>query len=128
MHRGMVVNGNSYIWLFFSFSGRVSRWVYFLAIMLVTIVVVFPYYRFLLVPEESEAAAMWGTTFVLVFAASLWPHVALSVKRFHDFNREGFFAIALFIPVVSVITFFILCLYPGDRGANRFGSVTNSRR
>jgi len=128
MHRGMVVNGNSYIWLFFSFSGRVSRWVYFLAIMLVTIVVVFPYYRFLLVPDESEAAAMWGTTFVLVFAASLWPHVALSVKRFHDFNREGFFAIALFIPVVSVITFFILCLYPGDRGANRFGSVTNSRR
>lgn len=128
MHRGMVVNANTLIWLFFSFSGRVSRWAYFLAIMLVTIVVVFPYYRFLLVPEDSEAAAMWGTIFVLVFAASLWPHVALSVKRFHDFNREGFFAIALFIPVVSIITFFILCLYPGDKGANRFGSVTNSRQ
>ncbi|WP_188721556.1 DUF805 domain-containing protein [Nitratireductor aestuarii] len=124
----MVVSSNNYIWLFFSFSGRVSRWVYFLASLLVGIAQVFPYYRLLLVPEGSEAAATWSAIFLLVLAGSLWPHVALSVKRLHDFNREGFFAIALFIPVLSIITFFVLCLYPGDRQANRFGSVTNSRR
>ncbi|GGA71295.1 DUF805 domain-containing protein [Nitratireductor aestuarii] len=128
MHRDMVVSSNNYIWLFFSFSGRVSRWVYFLASLLVGIAQVFPYYRLLLVPEGSEAAATWSAIFLLVLAGSLWPHVALSVKRLHDFNREGFFAIALFIPVLSIITFFVLCLYPGDRQANRFGSVTNSRR
>jgi len=124
----MVVSSNNYIWLFFSFSGRVSRWVYFLASLLVGLAQVFPYYRLLLVPEGSEAAATWSAIFLLVLAGSLWPHVALSVKRLHDFNREGFFAIALFIPVLSIITFFVLCLYPGDRQANRFGSVTNSRR
>jgi len=124
----MVVSSNNYIWLFFSFSGRVSRWVYFLASLLVGIAQVFPYYRLLLVPEGSEAAATWSAIFLLVLAGSLWPHVALSVKRLHDFNREGFFAIALFIPVLSIITFFVLCLYPGDRQANRFGSVINSRR
>jgi len=124
----MVVSSNNYIWLFFSFSGRVSRWVYLLASLLVGLAQVFPYYRLLLVPEGSEAAATWSAIFLLVLAGSLWPHVALSVKRLHDFNREGFFAIALFIPVLSIITFFVLCLYPGDRQANRFGSVTNSRR
>ena len=128
MYRGMVVNGNTYIWLFFSFSGRVSRWVYFLASLLVGLAQVFPYYRLLLVPEGSEAAATWSSIFLLVLVGSLWPHVALSVKRLHDFNREGFFAIALFIPVVSIVTFFVLCLYPGDKQANRFGSAINSRR
>lgn len=120
------VSSNKFIWLFLSFSGRIGRWPYFLASLLVGIAQVFPYYRFLLVPVESEAAAMWSSIFVVVLIGSLWPHVALSVKRFHDFNREGLFVIALFIPVLSIVTFFVLCLLPGDKSANRFGSFTNS--
>ncbi len=120
------MGSNSLIWLFFSFSGRVSRWVYFLASLLVGIAQVFPYYRFLLVPEGSEAAATWSTIFMVVLIASLWPHVALSVKRLHDFNREGLFAVALFIPILSIVTFFVLCFFPGDKDANRFGTVTNA--
>jgi len=126
VHRDKVVGSNKFIWLFFSFSGRVSRLAYFLASLLVGIAQVFPYYRFLLVPEGSEAAGTWSTIFMVVLIGSLWPHVALSVKRLHDFNREGFYAIALFIPVISIVTFFVLCLLPGDKTANRFGSFTNS--
>jgi uncharacterized membrane protein YhaH (DUF805 family) len=124
--QGQDVGSNSLTWLFFSFSGRVSRWVYFLASLLVGIAQVFPYYRLLLVPEGSEAATTWSTIFMVVLIASLWPHVALSVKRLHDFNREGFFAIALFIPILSIVTFFVLCLFPGDKGVNRFGAITNA--
>lgn len=124
----MVVSSNNYIWLFFSFSGRVSRLVYFLASLLVGLAQVFPYYRLILAPEGSEAEAMWSLIFMVILIGSLWPHVALSVKRLHDFNREGYFALALFIPVVSIVTFFVLCFHPGDRRANRFGSVTNSMK
>lgn len=120
------MSSNQLIWLFFSFSGRVNRAVYFLASLLVGIAQVFPYYRLLLSPEGSEAASQWSTVFIVVFFASLWPHVALSVKRLHDFNKDGFFAVTLFVPLLSIVVFFVLCVFPGDKGGNRFGAMTNS--
>ena len=52
--------------------------------------------------------------------------VALGVKRLHDFGKPGIFAVALFIPMVSILAFIVLCLYPGDAGANEYGDRTNA--
>ena len=108
-------------WLFFSISGRLSRAAYFLAGMLLAIAQAFPLYRFMLVPEDSSEAQMWASLFAVLFVASLWCNVALAVKRLHDFSKPGILALSLFVPIVSIAAFLLLCLFPGDRGPNAYG-------
>ncbi|ODT56584.1 MAG: hypothetical protein ABS59_00460 [Methylobacterium sp. SCN 67-24] len=113
-------------WLFFKFSGRVNRAAYVLGFLFMLMVVSFPLYQFMRVHPDSSAAQMWSLLFGLTFLTFLWAHVAFSVKRLHDFDKPGLFAIALFIPVVSIIAFVALCFYPGTPGPNQFGRQTNS--
>ena len=108
-------------WLFFSLSGRVGRAAYFLAGLLLAIAQAFPLYRFFLVPEGSPEAQMWATAFSVVFLASLWCNIALAVKRLHDFGKPGILAASLFIPVISIVAFLVLCFFPGDPAGNQYG-------
>lgn len=117
---------NQLIWLFFGFSGRLSRAPYFLAGLLLAIFQAFPLYQLTIASEESGTTNVWATVFWGVFFVSVWSYVALGVKRLHDFGKPGILALALFIPLVSIITFVILCLYPGDASANQFGERTNA--
>ena len=114
------------IWLFFRTSGRVSRTAYFLSGLLVAIVQAFPLYRFTLVAEGTSESEIWSILFLLAFLASLWSNIALAVKRLHDFGKPGMAAIMLFVPVVSFIALFVLCLFPGNPGPNRYAHRTNA--
>ena len=113
-------------WLFFRFSGRVSRAAYFLAGLLLAVIQAFLLYRFTLVPEDSAAGQMWAVAFWLVVIVSVWSNVALGVKRLHDIGRPGIIAAALFIPVVSILAFIALCLIPGNPGPNQYGEHANA--
>ncbi|AZO26589.1 DUF805 domain-containing protein [Mesorhizobium sp. M1B.F.Ca.ET.045.04.1.1] len=115
-----------FIWLFFKTSGRVSRAAYFLGGLLVALVQAFPLYRFTLVPDGSAESNMWSFVFFLTFLASLWSNIVLAVKRLHDFDKPGIAALVLFVPVVSIVAFLVLCLFPGQAGPNRYGSRTNA--
>jgi uncharacterized membrane protein YhaH (DUF805 family) len=112
-------------WLFFRFSGRVSRAAYFLAGMLLAIVQAFLLYRFTLVPQGSTEGQLWAMAFWAVVLVSIWSNVALGVKRLHDLDRPGIIAASLFIPVISIIAFLVLCIFPGTPGPNRYGAATN---
>ncbi|NGO53049.1 DUF805 domain-containing protein [Mesorhizobium camelthorni] len=112
-------------WLFFRFSGRVSRAAYFLAGLLLAIVQVFLLYRFTLVPQDSTQGQFWAMAFWAAVLISIWSNVALSVKRLHDLDKPGIIAATLFIPVISIIAFVLLCLFPGTPGPNRYGAATN---
>jgi len=112
-------------WLFFKISGRVSRAAYFLGGLLVAIIQAFPLYRFTLVPEGSAESNMWSFIFFIAFIASLWSNIALAVKRLHDLDKPGIAALILFVPVVSIVAFLVLCLFPGQPGPNRYGRRTN---
>jgi uncharacterized membrane protein YhaH (DUF805 family) len=114
------------LWLFFGFSGRVSRAAYFLAGLLLAIIQAFFLYRAVMAQDAGLDASAWESAFVVTFFASLWSNVALGVKRLHDFDRPGIIAVALFIPVVSIIAFVALCLFPGTPGPNQYGSRTNA--
>jgi uncharacterized membrane protein YhaH (DUF805 family) len=114
------------IWLFFGFSGRVSRAAYFLSGLLLAIAQALPLYRFTLVPQDSREAQMWALAFGIAMLVSLWSNVALGVKRLHDVGKPGIMAVALFIPVVSIAAFVGLCIFPGDQGANKYGPQTNA--
>lgn len=113
-------------WLFFGFSGRVSRMAYFLAGLLMAIFQAFPLYQFTLATEASQPGQFWAIVFWAVFFLSVWSYIALGVKRLHDFGKPGILAVLLFIPMVSIIAFIVLCLYPGDAGANQYGERTNA--
>ena len=116
------------IWLFFRFNGRVARAAYFLAGLLLAIVQAFLLYRFALVPEGSAEGQFWASLFWFAVLLSVWSNVALGVKRLHDMNRPGILAVTLFIPVISILAFIFLCIFPGDPGPNRYGTATNAPR
>lgn len=114
------------LWLFFGISGRVSRAAYFLGGLLVAIAQAFPLYRFTLVMEGTPESVLWSMTFMIVFIVSLWSNVALAVKRLHDLGKTGLAAAVLFVPVISIVAFLVLCLFPGQQGPNRYGQRTNA--
>lgn len=116
------------IWLFFGFSGRLARAPFFLAGLLMALAQLFCLYQLAQVPVESTAGQGWAVAFWIVFFVSLWSNVALGVKRFHDFDKPGVFSLSLFLPVISIVVFVILCVYPGDIEPNRYGETTNAER
>jgi uncharacterized membrane protein YhaH (DUF805 family) len=99
---------------------------YFLAGLLVAIVQAFPLYRFTLVAEGTTESEIWSILFMIAFLASLWSNIALAVKRLHDFGKTGLAAGMLFVPVVSFVALFVLCLFPGEPGPNRYAQRTNA--
>lgn len=111
----------TYLWLFLRADGRIGRAVYFLANILIGLVQAFPLYRILTVPEGSPEAATWGSIFMVVAFATLWPYVALGIKRLHDLGRPGILAVGLFIPIVMIVAFIALCVMPGNEGPNKYG-------
>lgn len=125
MDRILLPDKTQLFWLFFRFSGRVSRAAYILGFLFMTVVMAFPLYQFMRVPEESGAAQMWSLVFGITMLFFAWVHVAFSVKRLHDIGRPGILSIALFVPVVSIIAFLALCIMPGTPGSNRYGRYAN---
>lgn len=114
------------IWLFFRTSGRVNRMAYFLGGLLVALAQVFPLYRFTLAAEGTTESEVWAMLFLISFLGSLWSNIALAVKRLHDFGKPGMAALMLFVPIVSFVALFVLCLFPGNPGPNRYGNRTNA--
>lgn len=122
------MNTKQLVWLFFGFSGRISRLVFVLTGLLTMVVLMFLLYRTILAQESGAGANVWDAAFSIAIFVSLWTQAALSAKRIQDFGKTGLFAVLLFLPVVNVVAFIVLCLYPGDGGANAYGERTDSPR
>lgn len=62
------------------------------------------------------------TASTLVNLLLFWPAVAVSVKRWHDLGRSGWWVLILLVPLVGLIwTMVANGIVRGDRGPNRFG-------
>lgn len=102
--------------LLFSFRGRISRkpyWLFFLA-MLVPVLIV-----------AGIGAALEGIGMLLLvvgYVFFIWTCLALSVKRWHDRGKSGWWVLIGFIPVIGSIWAFVevACLR-GTVGSNAFG-------
>lgn len=54
--------------------------------------------------------------------ASLWPSVAIGVKRWHDRNMSGWWMLIIFVPIIGAVFAFVsLGLMKGTEGENKFG-------
>jgi uncharacterized membrane protein YhaH (DUF805 family) len=126
MDRTLLADRDQFIWLFFRLTGRVSRAAYFLGGLFIAVLQAFPLYRFTLVPEGTPENQVWAIVFFIIFVASLWSNIALTVKRLHDLGKPGLWSLVIFVPIVSIVAFIVLCLFPGDPGPNRYGRRTDA--
>lgn len=57
----------------------------------------------------------------LMLVVNFLPGLAVLVRRLHDTNASGLWALLMFVPQLGGIALFIWCIIPGTRGANRYG-------
>ena len=120
------MDSKAFFWLFFGLSGRISRMAYFLAGLLLYLARFYPVYRILANEGNESVQSFWGGMFLLTIGAAIVSHIALSVKRLHDMDVSGWFAL-LFL-VGDFLFYIFLCIAPGKPGPNRFGTQTNAPR
>lgn len=105
----------------FSFNGRISRSEYWLK----GVLVLMPFSilnNILFFAVDSDVAYIFAA---IISVISLWPGIALNVKRWHDRDRSTLWFLTLLIPFVNlgfmiwimVETYFL----KGTDGTNRFG-------
>ncbi len=106
----------------FSFRGRMSRRDYWLKGFLI----MFPigiFNNILAYGVGSEGALVVS---MIIGIASMWPGLAIVVKRLHDRNRSGWFVATALIPIANIVfSIWILIevwFLKGTSGPNRFGN------
>jgi uncharacterized membrane protein YhaH (DUF805 family) len=58
----------------------------------------------------------------VVYVVLLWPALVLSIKRWHDIGRSGWFVLVNLIPIVGqFIALVVNGFVPGTVGPNRYG-------
>lgn len=106
----------------FDFEGRLSRRDYWLKgfLIFLPISIIINIIYFLEVGNE-----LVQVTAMLISIVSIWPGLALIVKRLHDHDRSGWLALTPFIPILGIPMFFWVIVkvwfLRGTVGANRFG-------
>ena len=102
--------------LLFSLNGRIPRktyWIYYLATILA------------LVAASVIDGALSATTPVVTLLVSLalvWPGIAVTVKRWHDRDKSGWWMLITLVPVIGAIWALVENGFlAGTAGDNRFG-------
>lgn len=115
----------SLAWLFFGWSGRVSRvpfalgWAFWLMLLSAALA------RIIIVPKEDPSFLLWSFVFIGVALVSTVSSVLLTVKRLHDMNLPLPLIICLFIPAISFFALFAFMVWPGTNGPNAYGDLPN---
>lgn len=100
----------------FSFSGRVGRvhfWLMCIVFVLLSIAI------------EVAVDLVDGDEIEMIYVfelMALWPALAITIKRWHDRGKSGWWALTAFVPVVGQIYALIQCGFlSGAPEDNRFG-------
>jgi len=111
---------------YLKFDGRVSRrqyWMFFLYTVLLYAALE------LLVTIFSILGGLVGLLELILSAALIVPHIGLAVRRLHDINLSGVWALLASLCVIRYVGFFaglfllFLLAIPSDKGANNYGKT-----
>ncbi len=110
--------------LLFGFNGRINRgkyWAGYGAIVALGIVVVI--LATIVVAANSGALALIVMIIVVAFAvAQIWVGLAISIKRWHDRGKSGWWILIGLIPIVGPIWALVETGFlKGDEGDNQYG-------
>lgn len=110
-------------WLFFGWSGRLSRvpfalgWAFWLMLLSAALA------RIIIVPQEDPSFLPWSFVFFGVAIVATVSSVMLTIKRLHDMNLPVPLIICLFIPAISFFALLVFMVWPGTNGANEYGRL-----
>ena len=113
----------SLTWLFFGWSGRLSRapfalgWAFWLMLLSAALA------RIMIVPKEDPAFLFWGFVFFGVALVSTVSTIMMTIKRLHDMNLPLALIICLFIPAISFFALIAFMVWPGTPGPNDYGRL-----
>lgn len=113
------VTARDMVWLFLGFRGRVGRQAYFLAGLLLLVIQLFVFHRFLSAPEGSDEGGFWALAFIVVATLSIISNIALAAKRLQDIDRPPLLA-GLYL-LAGFFMWLFLCFVPGAPGPNKYG-------
>ena len=97
-----------------NFSGRARRmeyWMFFLVYALITLVL----------GVLEGVFNIVGTLTAVCALAHLLPSLAVTVRRLHDTNRNGWWAALALVPVVGPLVLLYFAVLPGDLQPNNYG-------
>lgn len=81
----------NYIWLLFRFKGRIERARYLVVeLTLLALWIV-------LWPTLFQSSSPWEAFYWVAAIAMIWVNAATTVKRLHDHNRSGWWAVGIFV-------------------------------
>ncbi len=116
--------------LLFSFNGRIRRSQYWLTAIVVSLAfsVIFGTIIGIVAAanmrafEQGTVPAIFWIVYFLSFIPIAWVSLALLVKRWHDRDKSGWWALIVLIPLVGPIWQLIECGFlDGTQGPNKFG-------
>ena len=64
---------------------------------------------------------LFGLIFVVISIPCLVLVIQLTIRRFHDLNRSGWFTVGVYCPIVNIFLIIYLLFFKGTAGKNRFG-------
>ncbi|MEW6536612.1 MAG: DUF805 domain-containing protein [Candidatus Auribacterota bacterium] len=110
----------SFTQLFFSPNGRISRKTYWLKYVLpVTLLC----YATILIDVIAGTISAGFGIFSLVFGLiTLYPSIAVGIKRCHDRNRSGWFLLLGVVPLLNIWLIIELGFLQGTIGDNKYGT------
>ncbi|MFD1329293.1 DUF805 domain-containing protein [Mycoplana ramosa] len=111
------------IWLFFGWSGRLSRLPYALAWGFWMALAAAFLTRMVMTPHDEPAFVTWTLLFFAVGVVSTVSSVMLTIKRLHDMALPAPLVLCLFVPAISIFALIAFMVWPGTPGPNAHGLV-----
>ncbi|MCC4587295.1 DUF805 domain-containing protein [Xanthomonas sp. NCPPB 1067] len=110
------------------FNGRSRRKEYWMFVLLQLIVLLvlggmFAIAAAVMGSDNGPGALAWliGAIMVIVALALIVPSIAVSVRRFHDQGKSGWFYLISLVPYVGGLIVLVFMCLEGTPGANEYG-------
>ncbi len=103
-----------------TFNGRATRrqyWLFFLMNMLFFIGLTL-FDNLIGIVHHAGSVGLLGGAYVL---AMLIPTAAVTVRRLHDTNRTGWWALSFLVPIIGLLIWLFMMVEQGTPGENRYG-------
>ena len=103
--------------LLLSFDGRINRAKFWVGIAAIWVVL----WLIAIVAAAANSSILW-TIFFLLTLLVIWPSLALSIKRWHDRGKSGWWILIGFVPLIGGLWALIETGFlPGTPGTNEYG-------
>jgi len=57
----------------------------------------------------------------IIFIATLWPFLSVTIKRLHDIDLTGWFSLIALVPYINLLFVLLVGLVPGNKATNKYG-------